>query len=196
MSMVGPAKPAGRMIPVGYMAKYVSARPEWLLAPNVADICSVSGCVSEAFADYILFWAHNGFWLFNSPTEITQLAKAQGIDLAGTTLFYYEALETEFDEETRDWRAFEPEASFDTRVEPPTEARLIGFDVLTFASGNEPGCSPLSCNHVAAVTCVNSHCLFDRLDEAIMALEGDRFAGGEPGPYRVFAVYMVGDRTP
>ncbi len=50
------------MIPVGYMAKRVSKKPDWLQAAQVIDIYSVSGCVSEDFADYIDYWKHNGYW--------------------------------------------------------------------------------------------------------------------------------------
>jgi hypothetical protein len=44
------------VIPVGYMAKRVSLRPEWLKAPNVVDLYSVSPCVSADFAPYIEHW--------------------------------------------------------------------------------------------------------------------------------------------
>jgi len=44
------------MVPAGYMAKRVVARPDWLPAERVSSIYSVSGCVSENFADYINFW--------------------------------------------------------------------------------------------------------------------------------------------
>ena len=60
------------MIPVGYMAKRVYKRPDWLQVDHVIDIFSVSGCVSEDFADYIGFWKHNGYWFFDSP-EITSV---------------------------------------------------------------------------------------------------------------------------
>jgi hypothetical protein len=39
------------MIPIGYIAKHVSKKPDWLEAPNVIDLYSVSGCNSEDFAD-------------------------------------------------------------------------------------------------------------------------------------------------
>ena len=52
------------MIPVGYLAKHVYKRPDWLQVDHVIDIFSVSGCVSENFADYIGFWKHNGYWFF------------------------------------------------------------------------------------------------------------------------------------
>jgi hypothetical protein len=46
------------MIPVGYMAKRVFTRPDWIKASRVADIHSVSNHVSDNFADY---WKHNGY---------------------------------------------------------------------------------------------------------------------------------------
>jgi hypothetical protein len=55
------------MIPVGYMFKKVMQRPDWLNADGVDDIYSLSGCTSEYFTDYIDYWKHNGYWLFNSP---------------------------------------------------------------------------------------------------------------------------------
>jgi hypothetical protein len=41
------------MIPVGYMAKRVFKKPDWLQATQVVDIYSVSGCISQDFADYL-----------------------------------------------------------------------------------------------------------------------------------------------
>ena len=55
------------MFPAGYMAKRVAARPDWLPAARVSSIYSVSGCISKDFTDYIKFWKHNGYWLFDSP---------------------------------------------------------------------------------------------------------------------------------
>jgi hypothetical protein len=48
------------MTPAGYMAKRVCMKPDYLKAGQVADIYSVSGCVSSDFADYIDHWKHNG----------------------------------------------------------------------------------------------------------------------------------------
>src|SRR5215207_4424603 len=72
------------MMPVGYMAKQVIPRPEWLQAQQVVDIYSVSSCMSKNFADYIKFWKHNGYWFFDSPNIIQQLAHEQSIDLSET----------------------------------------------------------------------------------------------------------------
>jgi hypothetical protein len=179
------------MIPAGYLYKKVAARPEWLKAGNVADIYSLSGCISEDFADYVNFWKHNGYWLFDSPEVITEIAVSAGIDLSGTTLFYYEVYEYEFDEDTKAWSEFPPEPSFTTDVREPAFKHLEGFDVVTFTARTSPECSPLSCNSLAAEIPVNRHCLFDTFDAAKAALESGLFRNSEPGPYRIFAVYTL-----
>jgi len=179
------------MIPAGYMSKNVAARPEWLKADGVEDVCAVSGCVSPAFADYIPFWKHNGYWFFNAGSDIEQLCRQQGIDAAGATLFYYEVFEKEFDEDARSWSAFEPEPSFPTQVQKPEHAELLGYDVTSFTVRTSPECSPLSCNSLATDMPVNRHCLFDRFEQAVEALEAGQFDNSEPGPFRIFAVYRV-----
>lgn len=180
------------MIPVGYMCKRVAGRPEWLKADAVADVYSLSGCISENFADYINYWKHNGYWLFDSPGAIEAIARAGNIALSGTTLFYYEAYEYEFDEDSREWIAFAPEASFTTSVQVPAEKHLEGFDVATFRARTSPECSPLSCNALATTIPVNEHCLFRAFEQAKESLERGLFENSEPGPYRIFAVYTLG----
>lgn len=76
------------MVPAGYMAKHVRKRPDWLAAPYVIDIYSVSNCQSEDFADYISFWKHNGYWFFDSPEVIKSIATEHSISLKETSLFY------------------------------------------------------------------------------------------------------------
>src|SRR3954464_15313648 len=97
------------MIPVGYMYKRVAALPDWLKAENVVDVYSLSHCISDDFADYMHYWKHNGYWLFNSPQAIEAIATKENIDLSGATLFYYEAYEYEFDENAKAWAAFKAE---------------------------------------------------------------------------------------
>ena len=171
------------MIPVGYMAKRVCKRPDYLRAPSVIDIYSVSGCISEKFADYIAWWKHNGYWLFDSPEIIRNAAQENGIELKGTSLFYYEAYEMEFDGKNRN--PYRPD--FEVNVVQPARKRLEGFDIVT----NGPGCSPLSCNSLAEQIPTNSHCLLDSFEEAYAKLDAGEFNNSEPGPYRVFAVYST-----
>jgi hypothetical protein len=173
------------------MYKRVAAAPDFLRALHVADIYSVSCHVSDNFADYIDFWRHNGYWLFDSPAGIRALASKQSISLDGLRLFYYEAYELQYDGETASWVPFEREASFETNVQPPGASTLEGFDVVTFSTGTAPECSPLSCNALAANISTNSHCLLPSLDAAVRALESGGFDNSEPGPYRIIAVYSV-----
>lgn len=177
------------MIPVGYMAKRVCKRPDWLPAPHVADIYSVSNCVCKDFAHYIPYWKHNGYWLFDSPDMIRSVARENSISLEGTSLFYYEAYESEFDGEK--WQAYGPERSFITDVVVPNCKTLEGFDVVNFTAGNSPECSPLSCSSLAAQLPSNSHCLLASFEEAKLQLEKGAFEESEPGPYRIFAVFSV-----
>lgn len=178
------------MIPVGYMLKMVVSRPDWLKTPQVRDLYSVSSCVSPNFADYVQYWQHNGYWLFDSPDIIVKLAKANNIDIAGTTLFYYEAYEYEFLEHEMEWIEFSPEVSFETAVKQPSQKTLEGFDIVSFSCGNLPECSYLSCNHMAESIAVNEHCLLPSLEAAKALIESGVFEGCEPGPCRIFAVYV------
>ena len=180
------------MIPVGYMYKRVVVRSDWLKIESVFDVYSVSNCISNDFAEYINYWKHNGYWLFNSPKVIEEIATNEGIDLSGTTLFYYEAYEYEFDEESNKWSPFTPESSFVTDVYVPMDKHLEGFDVITFSNHTTPECSPLSCNLLATAIPVNKHCLFNTFAETKDALEGGFFKNSEPSPSRIFAVYTVG----
>lgn len=178
------------MMPAGYMAKRVAPRPTWLRAPDVNDIYSVSNCVSNDFMEYIQFWRHNGYWLFDNPQIIQTLAQENEIDLGDATFFYYEVYEKEFDEELNQWLSFEPEA-FPTQVTPPAKRTFQGFDVVTFSMGTSPECSPLSCNHLAGEINTNVHCLLESFEQAKKDLESGRYNGSEPGPFRIFAVYTI-----
>ena len=173
------------------MAKHVRRRPDWLAAPGVVDIYSVSGCISENFADYVNFWRHNGYWLFDSPRIIQEVARENAISLDDNRLFYYEVYEKQYLDED-EWMGFEPGSDFDTDIVAPAHARLEGFDVVTFYANAGAECSPLSCNGLAENIAVNQHCLLPTLRRAIELLEDEKFANSEPGPYRVFAVHSVG----
>lgn len=173
------------------MYKRVAVRPDWMKAPAVCDIYSLSRCVSENFADYINFWRHNGYWLFDSPKIIEGLATENAIPLEGLTLFYYEAFEQQYDADDQAWTPFSPEASFTTNVQSPKNKTLHGFDVTTFFAQTSPECSPLSCNSLAEAISTNKHCLLDTFEEARDTLERGAFKDSEPGPYRIISVYTV-----
>jgi hypothetical protein len=177
------------MVPAGYLAKRVAKRPGWLRAPQIEDIYSLSGCESEDFANYIDHWKHNGYWLFDSPDIIRELAQEEAIDLGSTKLFYYEVHELEFDGQT--WKSFVPEPGIITNVIVPVNKQLEGFDVVTFWSRSSPECSPLSCNSLAQEVHTNAHCLLTSFEEAETNLNRGAFTTSEPGPNRIFAVFSV-----
>jgi hypothetical protein len=179
------------MIQVGYMAKRVVKRPDWLEASQVVDIYSVSNCNSKDFADYINDWKHNGFWFFDSPEIIRAVAREHSVDIGDTQLFFYEVYNLEYEDDRKSWERFEPEESFTTNVLVPAKKSLAGYDIVTFSTGNSAECSPLSCNSIAREVSTNEHCLLTSLEEAKRLLENGKFNNSEPGPFRIFAVYSV-----
>jgi len=186
------------MIPAGFMVKQVSRKPEWLSAPTVEDIYSVSHCISKAFCDYIPHWKHNGYWLFNDIPTLQQVAVQAAVALEPYKLFYYEIHDQQFDADSKTWESFKPEPSFETAVAIPHEKQLEGYDVVTFSVGTNPECSPLSCNSLAEHLPVTTHCLLASFEESKRFIEDGLFDGSEPGPYRIFAVFSceAADFTP
>ena len=178
------------MVPAGYLAKRVVA-PEGMGLERVSSIYSVSGCISQYFADYIKYWKHNGYWFFDSIESIELLAREHSIPLQDCRIFYYEVFDQEFDDENNRWQPFPPEGSFKTAVVPPAKTQLEGFDVVTFSVHTSPECSPLSCNNVATTVPTNRHCLLSSFDEAKARVEAGAFENSEPGPFRIFAVYTI-----
>ncbi len=191
------------MIPVGYMYNKVAARADSHPA-NVVDIYSVAGCGGQLGAhhfsvDYIQFWKHNGYWLFNNRAEMDSIAAEHNIDLSDMTLFYYEAYIFEFDLIERDkhpntgiWSPFECDQSWLTDVSVPETKTLAGYDVVEFVGRSAPEDSLLACcPGLSSQVALNQHCLFDTFDKAKSTLESGIFHRHEPGPYRIFAVYVV-----
>jgi len=180
------------MLPAGYLHKRVAAAPEWIanVVPHVGDIHALSGCVSTPFCDYIPHWQHNGYWLFDTPEIAVEIARAEGVDLAPMTLFYYDVFHQQFDERARRWVPL-PRLDVPVSVRPPVTKVLSGFDVVTFSQNSAPECSPLSCNQICARVPVNRHCLIGSLQAARDAIDQGCFDNSEPGPFRVIAVYVV-----
>ena len=184
------------MYALGYLYKKVQHNSGWIETPHVKDVYALSGCVTEHFCDYINYWKHNGFWLFDRPEIMEELAGAHHISLDGLRLFYYEAFEEEYDEVKKVWQRYCAEKNFVTNVEPPKSKKLEGFDVVCYANRNSPQCSPLSCNALAETIPTNEHCLIETFEEAWQAVDDGRFNGSEPGPFRIVAVYSVDASDP
>ncbi|MEM6431045.1 MAG: hypothetical protein AAF708_17545 [Deinococcota bacterium] len=184
------AVPMTEFVPLGYMAKKIADAPEELRQHGVYDIYSLSPCMSDDFTDYVRFWKHNGYWLFNSPADITGVAQLADVSLEPTTLFYYEAYPQEYADGI--WRAFYPEPSLTTTIVPISTRTHVGYDIVSFYAEAIPECSPLSCNLMATEIPVNQHCLLDDLDDALAYINSGTFDTCEPGPLRIIAVYLSG----
>ena len=179
------------MIELGYMAKRVVFRPDWLNVQHVRCIFAVANCISGDFCDYISFWRHNAFWFFDSPTLIRTIASEINIDLATTTLVYYRGHDTQFDAALGNWVRYDHDLDIRTSVTPPHGATFLGYDIVSYSMQNAPECSPLSCNGLANTVRVNENCLIDSLEYAIDQLENGAFKNSEPGPYRIIEVNAV-----
>ena len=185
------------MIPAGYLLKRTSRPPGWLTAPNVFDVCSVSDCVNDDVVDIESVWEHNAFGVANDPELLWRLARESNIDTAGARLFFYEAYELEIDSDDLSkspsrWLPLTPVPS--SEIEPhsiaiPENKTLLGYDVVVFGDYLEH--SPLSCNSVAEKLPVNTHCLFQTLEQAKDAMDAGHFNDCEPGIYKIYAVYLV-----
>ena len=180
-----------KMIPVGYMAKRVNRKPDWLKNDQVEDVFSVSNCISDDFAYLPDYWKNNGYWFYDSPEIIKALATEHDLHLEGTKMFYYEVYENQCNEDDAEWESFEPEDSIITNVKGPNNKVLEGSDIASFSQHNAPECSYLSCNHMAETIKVNRHCLIETFEEAKSLLSQGAFKDCEPGPCRIFAVYSV-----
>jgi hypothetical protein len=185
------------MIPAGYAAKRPIARPlDWepmASLTHITEICSVSNCMAVNTPPG-WFWDGNDdnkFWMANSPDVIVNIARAEEADLRGTRLYYYEAHDLEYDdtESPPQWLPY-LSASGPGPVVRPDVMTLVGYDVVAYSVGSAPGCSPLSCNAIAAEVVTNAQCLYATFEEAMSALENGIFLNSEPGPFRIFAVYL------
>ncbi|PHO19494.1 hypothetical protein CPU12_00885 [Malaciobacter molluscorum LMG 25693] len=180
-----------RMIPYGYMYKMVSLRPNWLNAPHVMDIFSVSSCVSKDFDDWISYWKHNDYGFFDSPEIIKNIARDNSLDLGSMKLFFYESYEKEWNDKSNSWVEFLSDSSVISNIELPLSITSQGFDIVSYTNGAWAECSLLSCNHMAEQIDTNEHCLLNSLKCAIDLIEQGIFKSCEPGPYRIIEVFVV-----
>ncbi len=171
-------------IPIGYFAKIVVKRPDWLMVPNVEDICSVSECMSAGPDDWFSLWQHNGMCLFDDAATIAAIA-AQQNPVQEFDLFAYGLIPIRFaaEGETVITAADLPSLAGTPPAVLPCSAdfELLGYDCVQTEWHRTVvgfGCSPLSCNGLAQEIAVNRHCLIDGLDDALAAAR--RFAREQP----------------
>jgi hypothetical protein len=167
---------------IGYCAKKVEKRPEWLEASNLEGICSVSHCISRPPEAY---WewhpALNAAWLYRNETDaLGQFAPTE--DPKDFDLFAYRILPIGFGDEGEQLPLQEHELSAITQAAEQTAALPDDYDFLGYDCPNKAvvwgysgfDCSPLSCNSMSETIAVNRHCLIDERERAIAVAE--RFA--------------------
>jgi hypothetical protein len=170
----------------GYFPKRIVPRPAFLDdAPSVADIYSVSCCISDGPDGWIDHWLHNALGFFDSPDIAGRVVPASE---EGFTILCYRLGTVRFNEgrpEVWTWPDIDPETrpgyrSLGFDVVGKTEMGIIGFEH-----------SPLSCNSIAAEYPVNAHCLLDDLAVAVAAAEQFSIEQPEPGMYYVAEVLAL-----
>jgi hypothetical protein len=176
------------MIDAGFFAKRVEQKPEFLRAPGVREICSVSECISAGPEKWIELWLHNDLGWFNRIADAVRAIPAG--EESRYRLFAYRIHPDVF---TKSGRV---PLVIPQNVQPepiPGEFRLLGFDSANKSMEAVLGleCSPLSCNSMAEEMAVNEFCLFAELAAAIAGAE--RFAAEqpEPGDYYVIEVLVL-----
>ena len=174
------------LVDAGYFPKRVMPRPDWLQAPIVREVCSISECVSPGPPDWIGHWRHNALGWYDTLEGARAVVPAE--EAAQYRLFAYRLLPEVFTATARGpWRW--PDAA---RVQSiVSDFQPIGFDVASRSSGDVLSfeCSPLSCNGLAKELSVNACCLFAGFDEAV---EGAiRFAREQPEPGDYFVVEVL-----
>jgi hypothetical protein len=173
---------------LGFLARRVAERPDFLAAAPIDDVCSVSECISPGAPDRVQRWAHNAASCYD--TEALAWSVVPPAERDAYTMFAYRAGSIRFDD--GDGEPWSPRDAWPgLPAEPDLSAyRSIGYDVVGCSAGAAFDCSPLSCNGVGNQHAVNRHCLVDDVDVA-MAL-GRAFtradSGVEPGPYHVVEV--------
>ncbi len=179
------------MIPAGFMYKEPIFAPAWVGAPEGARLHSLSGCISHYFTDYIRYWQHNGFWLFDSPEVLDQVAAKAQTNASHFDLLYFEVAETQFDEARSSWLPVTPDPSFPTSVRRPSHSTLLGHDIVCFSGGTSPECSPITCCGLGSTVALNQAALLETEARAREALESGLCNETEPGPFRIVSVSLV-----
>lgn len=183
-------------IPIGYFAKRITRRPEGPELPGVEEICSLSECISPGPEDWFSRWTHNGVCLYDAEATIAAIA-AEACDGPNRfELFAYQIIPVRFAPEGEtaimlhdlsDLGGPRPDAP-----PPGSDYDLLGYDCIQTEWERNVvgfGCSPLSCNGMAAKIAVNRFCLIDSLDDAIAAARRFAKEQPEPGTYYVVEVW-------
>lgn len=172
-----------RPVFVGFFPKLTMQAPPELVAAGVAEIASVSCCMSSAPDGWIDAWKHNDHGFYDTEDAAGSVVPADAA--TAYDLYAYELVPVEYAEELA------PIAVTPAPGAVPADYEFLGYDVVSRSIAAFFECSPLSCNLGANTFRVNRYCLVDTLEEAYATLSGIGAAGAgyEPGPYFLFAIH-------
>jgi len=169
------------MMFAGYFPKRIALRDDWLEAPGVREIWSVSDCISKGPSGWIGKWRHNDVGVFDTYELAISVLPSEDAGLF--TIVGYRVWDRMFDH----GRDVELPVEVPALPEPGSEFVSVGFDAVA-RSHDFFECSPLSCNGGAATFATNDACLFRTLDEALAGANTFSTGNWEPGPYWVVEV--------
>jgi len=174
---------------VGYFPKRIALRDDWMKAPDVREIWSVSECISKGPPDWIDKWRHNDLGLFDTrDLALSVMAEKEAQTFA---IVAYRVWDRMFDQGQE--VALPPELP--ALPGPDADFVTVGFDAVA-RSGDSFECSPLSCNGGAATFPTNEACLFRTLEEALAGAREFSTGDWEPGPYWVVEVLSARPAAP
>jgi hypothetical protein len=153
------------LIFLGYLAKKLVPRPDWLASPNVEFIASVSECSSPAPPNRIDLWKHNNVGLYDSEA-LARTILPEETSTEYTILAYQASPIAYHDGRPYDWNPWTNAETAAPELDPEFDKHL-GFDIVGHTTGGFFECSPLSCNGVAKEIAVNRFCLVDDLQQAM-----------------------------
>jgi hypothetical protein len=165
----------------GYFPKRLTPKDDWLKAPQVKEIWSVSTCISKGPTNWIDRWQHNELWLFDTVALAESVIPAA--ERSEFRILGYRLWDRIFDQ----GRDVELAAEVKPLPEPDDGFTSVGFDAVEWAH-HQFGCSPLSCNGGAKTITTNGACLFQTLENALGGAKAFSTGNWEPGPYAVVEV--------
>ena len=192
---------------IGYCAKKVAKRPDWLKVAHVEEICSAGNCVSDAPAGWHEFNPkRNAMWLNqNEEAAINSIVEPE--NSSDFEIFAYKIFTIAFNEEAteilltkQETKTIEAAKAASNSV--PLDYEFQGYDCIVWSDYGGFGCSPLSCNSMAEEINVNSRCLLDTLESAIETMKHFEKKKErpedevEPGPYFIVEVWRKRRSSP
>ena len=170
----------------GYLPKRATLRPPDYDLPGVVEISSVSNCMAKSPDIEV--------WLLNEIGFLAEAVAAEGLipddQRPEFDVYGYSVLGECFENGVgHPWAVPTLDCSC-----PGDDFEVLGFDAVS-RTGSHFECSPLSCNGAAKRYRANVWCLFDTLEEAILAARDFSSGNWEPGTYYVIEVQRRRRRT-